>query len=204
MNIEKKLNSLKEYVKSKALNEADEIIKTAEIQVKEVEKEYKEKAEETYSKIIEEAKKKVSTTERREMAQSRAKASKMFLDAKNEILKSSLEELKDRIYALSTDKRYEELLEKLTLEAIKELGKKEVIVSVRNEDDAKMKSIIKKLEKDLKAKITLSTEHVKIMGGVIVTIIDNHVMVENTLENKFEEVKESFISLLFSRLNVDG
>jgi len=95
-------------------------------------------------------------------------------------------------------------LEKLLKEAIETLKEKEVVVYSREEDMKKVAEMSEKLKKELKVDIILSDEPVKIIGGVIVSTKDKRIVVENTLENKFEEMKEKFLSLLFSTLNAGG
>ncbi len=204
MNVEKKLNSLKEYIRSKSIAESEEIVKKAETQAESITKEYKEKAQRAYEEIIQEAKRNVAEYERREMAQLRARSSKMILDAKNDILKSALNELKETMYSLPTNEKYDTILEKLLKEAIETLKEKEVVVYSREEDMKKVAEMSEKLKKELKVDIILSDEPVKIIGGVIVSTKDKRIVVENTLENKFEEMKEKFLSLLFSTLNAGG
>lgn len=204
MNVEKKLNSLKEYIRSKSITESEEIVKKAEAQAESITKEYKEKAQRAYEEIIQEAKRNVAEYERREIAQLRARSSKMILDAKNDILKSALNELKETMYSLPANEKYDSILEKLLKEAIETLKEKEVVVYSREEDMKKVAEMSEKLKKELKVDIILSDEPVKIIGGVIVSTKDKRIVVENTLENKFEEMKEKFLSLLFSTLNAGG
>ena len=204
MNVEKKLGSLKEYVKSKSLSEAEKLLKEAEKRSKEIEEEYKKKAEDTYAHILDDAKKKVEDFEKREKAQSEAKSSRMLLDAKNGILTSAANELKERICSLNSDRRYDKLLEKLMKEAIETLEEKEVVIRFRKEDKEKVLELAKEFEKALDVNITLSDEYAEISGGVIVSSKDGRVEVENTLENKFEEMKDDFLRVLFSKLNVNG
>ncbi len=204
MNVEKKLGSLEEYVKSKSLSEAEKLLKEAEKRSKEIEEEYKKKAEDTYARILDDAKKEVEDFEKRGKAQSKAKSSRMLLDAKNGILTSAANELKEKILSLSSDKRYDKLLEKLMKEAIETLAEKEVVICFRKEDKEKVLELAKKFEKALDVDITLSDEYAGISGGVVVSSKDGRVEVENTLENKFEEMKDDFLRVLFSKLNVNG
>ncbi len=204
MNMEKKLNSLKEYVKTKALSEAKKIKQDAEEKAKAIEKEYEEKAKKEYSKLLKEAERKANLLERKEISQARARSSRMLLDAKNDILRKALEEFREAIYSLAQSEEYNALLEKLTREAIETLGKRDVIVSVRKEDVERMRKIARKVAEDMNVNLEISKENAEISGGVIVSLKEGHVIVENTLENKFEEVKDEFVSALFSILNVDG
>ncbi len=204
MNMEKKLNSLKEYVKKKALSEAEKIKREAEEKAKSIEREYQEKAEREYTEILRESKRKAELLERKEISQARARSSRMLLDAKNDILRKALQELRKAVYSLAQSEEYDVLLEKLTREAVETLGKRDLIVSVRKEDVKRMKKIVQKVAEDMNINLEISERNVEISGGLIASVKEGHVIVENTLENKFEEVKDEFVSALFSILNVDG
>ena len=56
MNIEKKLGSLKEYVRSRANIDAENILKDAKKRAEEIKKDYTVKAESRYNEIVEKAK----------------------------------------------------------------------------------------------------------------------------------------------------
>ncbi|WP_456398924.1 V-type ATP synthase subunit E [Mesoaciditoga sp.] len=204
MNVEKKLNSLKEYIKSKSQIEAEKMIKDAEKRSKEIEEEYKNKANRAYESILNEAKNKVRNFERKEEAQSKAKASKLLLDAKNEIMKAAMRDLEESVYALSSTKDYPILFEKLLKEAIDSLDGKEITIQVRKEDKEMASKLLEKLGKESKKVLTLSDEFVPIKGGAIVFTNNKRIVIENTLESKLREMEETFLSHVFSELNING
>ncbi len=204
MNMTKKLSSLKEYVRNKAVSEAEDIKKAAEEKAQVIEKEYEEKAEKEYTSMLNEARRKAELLKRKEMARARAKSSKMILDAKNDILRNALDEFKKVVYSLVDSEEYENVLENLTREAIDAIGEKDVIVKVRAKDVEKMKEVAQRISKEAAVNIEISTGDDDMIGGVIVSTKAGHVVVENTLEDKYEEAKDEFVSALFSILNVDG
>ncbi len=201
MNIEKKLSSLKEYVKSMAASDADSIVKDAQKRVEEIKESYVVKAENSYNEIIEEAKRHADLLIRREISQTSAKCSKMLMDARNEILRTAIDELREKISGITNNEAYADFLKRTTVEAIKALEEKKVVVKVRKKDKSTIKKILDILKKEMKdVDIHLSKEDADIIGGVIVETEDGRVIIENTLENKFEEIKERFSSILFSKL----
>ncbi len=201
MNIEKKLGSLKEYVKSMAISDADAIVKDAQKHVEEIKKSYIAKADDSYNEIVEEAKKRADLLIRRETSQTSAKCSKMLMDAQNGILRSAINELKGKINGITNDKAYVDFLKRATVEAITALGENKVVVKVRKEDKPSIKKILDTLKKEMKdVEIDLSKKDVDISGGVIAETEDGRVIIENTLENKFKEIRERFSSVLLSKL----
>ncbi len=201
MNVEKKLGSLKEYVRSRANIDAENILKDAKKRAEEIKKDYAVKAESHYNEIVEKAKRDAELLLRREVSQASAKCSKMLMDARNEILRSAIDELREKLNKITESKEYTDFLKRTLVEAIKILGEKKVVVKVRKKDKVLVKKILTALEDEMKnVEIKLSKEDVAIAGGVIVETEDGRMIIENTLENKFEEIKERFSSALFSKL----
>jgi vacuolar-type H+-ATPase subunit E/Vma4 len=65
-----------------------------------------------------------------------------------------------------------------------------------------IEKIVENISKNVKVEITLSDEDAQIVGGVIALSADGKQIVENTLESKFEELKEEYLHDLFSTLKV--
>ena len=201
MNIEKKLGSLKEYVRSRANIDAEDILKDAKKRAEEIKKDYAVKAESHYNEIVEKAKRDAELLLRREVSQASAKCSKMLMDARNEILRSAVDELREKLNKITESKEYTDFLKRTLVEAIRILGEKKVVVKVRKKDKVLVKKILTALEDEMKdVEIKLSKEDAAIAGGVVVETEDSRMIIENTLENKFEEIKERFSSALFSKL----
>ncbi len=201
MNVEKKLGSLKEYVRSRANIDAEDILKDAKKRAEEIKKDYAVKAESHYNEIVEKAKRDAELLLRREVSQASAKCSKMLMDARNEILRSAVDELREKLNKITESKEYTDFLKRTLVEAIRILGEKKVVVKVRKKDKVLVKKILTALEDEMKdVEIKLSKEDAAIAGGVVVETEDSRMIIENTLENKFEEIKERFSSALFSKL----
>lgn len=184
-----------------ANSDANSIMEDAQKRVEEIKRSYAAKAETSYNKIIEEAKKRADLLTRREISQTSAKCSKMLMDARNEILRDAIDELKEKINGITNDKAYTDFLKRATIEAIKALEEKKVVLKVRKKDRSPIRNILDILKKEMKdVEIDLSKDDANIIGGVIVETEDGRVIIENTLENKFEEIKERFSSVLFSKL----
>jgi vacuolar-type H+-ATPase subunit E/Vma4 len=202
MNIEKKLEALKTYVKNRSDEDAQAIIKDAQKSAKEINMEYSDKAKEEYSKIVEEAKKQAYQIQRKEKAQADSRRTRMIMEGHKEIVDDALELLKGKIFDLTKDKSYSNLLAFMTLEAVKSLESKKITLKFRKTDRSLIEKIVENISKNVKVEITLSDEDAKIVGGVIALSADGKQIVENTLESKFEELKEEYLHDLFSTLKV--
>lgn len=201
MNIEKKLSALKDYVRSVADSDADGLIAEAEKRAEEIKKSYEETAKSKAAEILSNAEKRADTVARKEMSQSLAKTSRALMDAKNEILMDALERLRTGINGLADGASYANFLEAAAIEAIEAFGEKKIVVKVREKDRKFMEDLLGPLEKRFGGiEIILSEESADIVGGIVVESADGRVVIENTLENKFEEIKERFSTELFSNL----
>ncbi|HEU23879.1 MAG: hypothetical protein C0176_00380 [Mesoaciditoga sp.] len=200
MNVEKKVEALKSYVKNKAEEDANSILTDAQKKADEIKKEYETRATEEYNQIIESAKKQIKEIERSELSQAESKVSRILIEGQKDIMEDAMNLLKEKIFELPRSLAYPDLLYKFLEDAIKVLDSKEIIVKVRKEDKALVSKIISKFPKDIN--ITVSDEEAKIAGGVVIFSKDGKSIVENSLENKVEELKEEYLSELFARLKV--
>ncbi len=201
MNVEKKLSALKEYVEGMASSDADVILKQAQRRSQRIREEYSKKAEERYKEIVEEAKKHAESAMNREITQASAKVSRMFMNARNEIFKDALDTLKSKIEAMVNTDSYKHFLESAMREAIEFMGMKRISIRARKKDRRLIEKYLDSVRKDHEdIEITLSDEDADITGGVIAVSEDGRVIVENTLESKFDEIKERFLLELSSKL----
>ncbi len=199
MNVEKKIEALKSYVKNKAEEDAGSILKDAEKRADEIRKAYQERATEEYNQIIESAKKQIKEIERSEFSQAESKVSRILIEGQKDIMEDAMGLLKEKIFEIPRTSAYSDLFYKFLEDAIKVLDAKEVIVKVRKEDKELASQMIKKFPG---LNITVSDEDAKIAGGVILLSKDGKSIVENSLENKVEELRQECLSELFARLKV--
>lgn len=192
---------MKEYVKGIASSDAESIIKKTQKQVQEIKKNYSDKAESRYQEIVGEAKRQGELAKHREITRASAKIAKMFMDARSEILKDALNTMRMKIEKIPYNNSYEPFLKRAVVEAIETFEMKEVIIKVRKEDQKLIKKMLNSIKALFKGvEISLSDEDADITGGVIIESKDGRSIVENTLESKFEEIKEEFSVKLFSKL----
>lgn len=199
MNVEKKLNALKSYVKSKAEEDAHFILLDAQKQVENIKKDYEAKAQEIYKSTMELAEKQIKEIEKTEQSRIDSKISRITIEGQKDIIEDAMNLLKEKILEIPQSSSYSKLLQRFLEEAIKVLGTKEVVVKVRKADKDLISMIASRIQD---VNITISDEEAKISGGVIVSSKDGKSIVENSLENKIEELREKFLSELFIKLKV--
>lgn len=201
MNVEKKLDALKTYVKNKANEDVQSLIKDANKKAKEINKNYEKQAEEAYSKIMDDAKKQIDVLNRIEKAQAISKAMKISIEGQKDIIDDSMTILKEKLFEIPQKESYPDFLRYLLVEALNTIDAEKVTVKCRKEDKQMISKIISEFS-DVKKDISMSDEDIQIAGGVVVVSEDGKEIVENTLESKLEEIKEAYLKELFFKLKV--
>lgn len=201
MNVEKKLDALKTYVKNRANEDVQSFIDDANKKAKEIRQNHEKEAEERYSKIIEEAKKQVDDISRVERAQAISKSMRIKIEGQKDIIDDSMAILKEKLFQIPQASSYPDFLRYLTAEALNTIDAKKVTVKCRKEDREIILKFISQIS-DGKKEVSLSNEEIKIAGGVVVVSEDGKEIVENTLESKLEEIKEAYLEDLFLKLKV--
>ncbi len=201
MNIEKKLDALKTYVKNKADEDVQSLIEDANKKAKEIKENYEKKAEEMYSKIIEDAKKQIDDISRTEKAQAISRSMRINIEGQKDIIEDSMAILKEKFFEIPQKENYPDFLRYLLTEALNVIDTKKVTVKCRKEDKETISKVVSQIS-DGKKDISISDEEVKIAGGVVIVSEDGKEIVENTLESKLEEIKELYLQELFSKLKV--
>ncbi len=201
MNVEKKLDALKTYVKNKADEDVQSLIEDANKKAKEIKENYEKKAEEMYSKIIEDAKKQIDDISRTEKAQAISRSMRINIEGQKDIIEDSMAILKEKFFEIPQKEIYPDFLRYLLTESLNVIDTKKVTVKCRKEDKETISKVVSQIS-DGKKDISISDEEVKIAGGVVIVSEDGKEIVENTLESKLEEIKELYLQELFSKLKV--
>jgi vacuolar-type H+-ATPase subunit E/Vma4 len=201
MNVDKKLDALKTYVKNKANDDVQSLIEETNKKVKEINQNYEKKAEKAYSDIIENAKKQVDDINRVEKAQTISKTMKISIEGQKDIIDDAMVILKEKLFELPQKSSYPNFLRYLIVEALNIIDTKKISLKCRKEDKEIVSKIVSQIA-DGKRDISISDEEIQIAGGVIIVSEDGKEIVENTLESKLEEIKETYLKDLFSELKV--
>jgi vacuolar-type H+-ATPase subunit E/Vma4 len=201
MNVDKKLDALKTYVKNKANDDVQSLIEETNKKVKEINQNYEKKAEKAYSDIIENAKKQVDDINRVEKAQTISKTMKISIEGQKDIIDDAMVILKEKLFELPQKASYPNFLRYLIVEALNIIDTKKISLKCRKEDKEIVSKIVSQIA-DGKRDISISDEEIQIAGGVIIVSEDGKEIVENTLESKLEEIKETYLKDLFSELKV--
>ncbi|MCL5032222.1 MAG: V-type ATP synthase subunit E family protein [Thermotogae bacterium] len=201
MNVDKKLDALKTYVKNRSNDDVRSLIEETNKKAKEINQNYAKKGEEAYSDIIENAKKQVDDINRVEKAQAISKTMKISIEGQKDIIDDAMAILKEKLFELPQKVSYPDFLRYLVVEALNTIDTKKVSVKCRKEDKEIISKIVSQIA-DSKRDISISNEEIQIAGGVVVVSEDGKEIVENTLESKLEEIKEAYLKDLFSKLKV--
>ncbi len=206
MTLREKIRAMVKHIREKTDEEVDRIFKEAEEKAASIGKNYNEQAERLYNEIVEDAKAGANQYERREESRAELEAAKMIMEAKAEILESTIRELKARAEALIGTESYPELLMSFVGEAIETLEEKSVVIKAGKRELEILKSTLTKLQAENPGvEISLSKEALSeqdaVTGGVIVASADGRLRVENSIAGKIEENREWIARELFERLS---
>ncbi len=201
MNVEKKLDALKTYVKNKANEDVQSLIEDASKKAKEIKQNYEKKAEEAYSNIIEDAKKQIDDMSRTEKAQAISRSMRINIEGQKDIIEDSMAILKEKFFEIPQKDTYPDFLRYLLVEALNIIDTKKVTVKCRKADKDIISKVVSQIS-DGKKDISVSKEEIQIAGGIVIISEDGKEIVENTLESKLEEIKEAYLQDLFSKLKV--
>lgn len=169
-----------------AKREAEEVIKKAE-------EEWRRKVEEARRRILEDAKRKAEEI----LVDARIKARMKLSNEKNNIIRLLMHKVEELIEKGSFDRR--ESLKKLAIEAISQLGLREVIVYVSGNDKKLMEELRAIIENELNIKIN-DIREANIRGGVIVESIDGTTRIDNSYDTRLEVIKTRLLPQISKEL----
>jgi len=163
-----------EKIKEKARKKEEEILKKAEAEAK-------SKSDE----ILNQGKKEAELEKQRILANAKLQAKKIKLDVKEKIIEKSFSLAEEKLKELVSSEEYEKILKDLIREAISTLGREDLEVLCRKEDE----KIVKKIIKDLSG-VELAKDNISTIGGVIVRSKDRQVQVDNTFEARLTRMRD--------------
>ncbi|MFH0835191.1 MAG: V-type ATP synthase subunit E [Candidatus Micrarchaeota archaeon] len=123
-----------------------------------------------------------------EVSAARLKAHRMAAEAREEVVREVIAEMRNELEELAGSKAYEKTFEKLVKEGAKEVGE-EFVLHVRPHD----RELAKKYG-------PVGKEPITTIGGVIVSTKDGRVQANNTFEALLEEHEEEIKREVFAKL----
>jgi len=194
---------------SEAQSKADVITQEAEKEAALIAEEGQKEAALEKEKIRENAQKQSAMKYQQLISEAKMNSRRAELEAREELIESAFKRAEDELKKIaSTDSdEYKESLKKIITEASVEIGGGDLILSLKEDDVAKVKDAIPAIEKDIEkntgTKTTLEIgENINTIGGAIVKTKNGEIEVNNTIEARtlrFKKVLRSEVAKVLFR-----
>ena len=194
---------------SEAQSKADAIIQEAEKEAALIAEEGQKEAALEKEKILENAKKQSAMKYQQLISEAKMNSRRAELEAREELIENAFKRAEEELKKIaSTDSdEYKESLKKIIEEASIEIGGGDLILSLKEDDVAKVKDAIPAIEKDIEkstgTKTTLEIgENINTIGGAIVKTKNGEIEVNNTIEARtlrFKKVLRSEVAKVLFR-----
>ncbi len=182
---------------SEAQSKANVIVQEAEREATLILEEGQKEAALEKEKILENARKQSAMKYQQLISEAKMNSRRAELEAREEVIESAFERAEEELKKIaSTDSdEYKESLKKIIEEASIEIGGGELVLSLKEDDVAKIKGAISAIEKDIENKIGTKTtleigENITTIGGAIVKTKNGEVEVNNTIEARMLRYKK--------------
>ncbi|MFQ5975094.1 MAG: V-type ATP synthase subunit E [Candidatus Hydrothermarchaeales archaeon] len=145
----------------------------------------KEKGEKTKAEIIANGEKKAKAEKDRIIADARVRARKVTLKARERVIEEAFAKATKEIGKATATKGYQETLKRLIQESISIVGKGSIELVLTSRDKKQLKAEDLEGMKD----VSISSDELPSMGGVIVRKVDGSVEIDNTIETRIQRGK---------------
>lgn len=172
-------------IKEDAEREAEKIKKEARKKEEEILKKAEAEAKSKSDEILNQGKKEAELEKQRILANAKLQARKIKLDVKEKIIEKSFSLAEEKLKEVISSEEYEKILKDLIREAISTIGREDIEVLCRKEDE----KVVKKIIKDLSG-VELAKDNISTIGGVIVRSKDRQVQVDNTFEARLTRMRD--------------
>ena len=171
----------------------EDIAAVQQKEINEIDKDSEDKIQQKQEEIVEVAKTKAEAEFLKERAKQELDLKLKLTKFRDELVDEFIVKATEKIKTMADSKEYVKSLENLLVTAIITLKEPEVIVHCRKQDkkiftSQLLSSITVKAEKEnkIKSKITLSSEFIDSMGGLIVETSDRKISINNTYEKRID------------------
>lgn len=187
------IDKLASSIIADANKEAAEIIKAAEWHVQKMVADEKAKKPVLLKEAENEIAKRITDHEKERIAWARLEAKRILAEAREDAIKSALEEFFSMLGEIRKHKDYSKFMARSFDGALKEIGTKDVIVHVLKGDKKYLGSFSGKVLEDLSS-----------FGGLILESADGKVRINMTVEALFESNRDAFRKKAYENLFGDG
>jgi V/A-type H+-transporting ATPase subunit E len=152
-------------------------------------------------KILEDGRKQAAMRYQQIISEAKMKSRRMELDSREEVIEKSFKKAEDKLIkvASSDSSEYKESIKNIITEAALEIGGGDLILLLKQEDEAKIKDSLSEIENDIKTKTGKETKlemgsNINTIGGTIVKTKNGDIEVNNTIEARMLRFKKSLRS----------
>jgi V/A-type H+-transporting ATPase subunit E len=188
-------------IMSDAQSKADAIIQEGEKETALILEEGERKAQMEKEKILDNAKKQSNLKYQQLISEAKMKSRRNELEAREEIIESAFKRAEEELQKIgsTSSPEYINSLKKIIVEAATEIGGGELVLSLKEEDVAKIKDSISAIEDEVKKETGNDTklemgESIKTIGGAIIKTKNGQIEVNNTIEARMQRFKKSLRS----------
>jgi V/A-type H+-transporting ATPase subunit E len=190
------------YIEAEAGKEISDILLKAQAEADKIEKSAQEKADRERERILSNSERGASLEGQRIIAETRIDVRRKRMDAQEEAIAASFEEVKNALEELAEKGKrdnfvYKDIMFNLIASASEVVaGNKLELVLNQRDSTTFTKGTLREASELVKKRtgrtisLTLSDETIQCLGGVVVRDIEKQVEVDNTLETKLNRLKE--------------
>lgn len=192
-------------IRESARREAEQIIEEARRKAKSIIEEAEIQAKKMREEKLLQARRNIRLKLLREIAPRRERVKQHYLKRKYELIKGLMDKA-TRIalsHVESQDKYYVRSLEKLLLEAIRQLGSNDLIVYCRSVDSELVRKAILKVCRNTQRKsvnMELAKDGINCLGGIIVRSRDGREYFNNTIESRISRAEKEYLPLILREI----
>ena len=186
---------------SDAKFKADSISEEAENESKSILEEGEKVALMEKEKILEDGKKQSAMRYQQIISEAKMKSRRMELDSREEVIEESFKKAEEKLVKIASSEsaEYKESIKNIITEAALEIGGGDLILLLKQEDEAKIIDSISEIENDVKAKTGKETNlemgnNINTIGGTIIKTKNGDIEVNNTIEARMLRFKKSLRS----------
>ena len=186
---------------SDAKFKADSILEEAENESKSILQEGEKVALMEKEKILEDSKKQSAMRYQQIISEAKMKSRRMELDSREEVIEESFKKAEEKLVEIASSEsaEYKESIKNIITEAALEIGGGDLILLLKQEDEAKIIDSISEIENDVKAKTGKETNleigsNINTIGGTIIKTKNGDIEVNNTIEARMLRFKKSLRS----------
>ena len=188
------VDALRQAIMSQARAEAEEIIDESKVQAQDLLQEAEHEAERERADILERAREKAETIRAEAVGEADIAAHQLQLKKREQLLDGVFQDARDELWSVVTWPDYEDLLHRLTREALEHLGADEAVVRFDAQTQEtlgdELSDLLHTLEQELEVELRMG-EPLPDTTGVVAMTADGHRRYDNSLQTRLRRMEPS-------------